>query len=106
MDQLKDEKSQCLLKLRNVITSLPEENYNLLRYVCHFLRELASNEASTKMSAANFGIVFGPCLFKCGLGVQVSIFAAFNLPHFICSLNCSYHIASLFKHHLTPSYLT
>ncbi|KAL5108407.1 Protein FAM13A [Taenia crassiceps] len=70
MDQLKDEKPQCLLKLRNVVASLPEENYNLLRYVCHFLRELASNEASTKMSAANFGIVFGPCLFKCGLGVQ------------------------------------
>ncbi|VDM31854.1 unnamed protein product [Hydatigera taeniaeformis] len=70
MDQLKDEKPQCLLKLRNVVTSLPEENYNLLRYICRFLRELASNEDSTKMSAANLGIVFGPCLFKCGLGVQ------------------------------------
>ncbi|KAL5964552.1 Protein FAM13A [Taenia solium] len=70
MGQLKDEKSQCLLSLRNVVASLPVENYNLLRYVCHFLRELASNEALTKMSAANLGIVFGPCLFKCGLGVQ------------------------------------
>ncbi|EUB61449.1 Protein FAM13A [Echinococcus granulosus] len=70
MDQLKDDKPQCLLKLRNVVTNLPEENYNLLRYICHFLEELASNEASTKMSAANLGIVFGPCLFKCGLGVQ------------------------------------
>ncbi|KAM3187126.1 hypothetical protein ACTXT7_002932 [Hymenolepis weldensis] len=70
MDQLKDEKPQCILKLRNVVINLPEENYNLLRYVCHFLRQLMVNEESTKMSAANLGIVFGPCLFKCGLGVQ------------------------------------
>ncbi|VDO05483.1 unnamed protein product [Rodentolepis nana] len=70
MDQLKDEKPQCVLKLRNVVKNLPEENYNLLRYVCHFLKEILVNEESTKMSAANLGIVFGPCLFKCGLGVQ------------------------------------
>ncbi|KAM7535535.1 hypothetical protein Aperf_G00000103566 [Anoplocephala perfoliata] len=70
MDQLKDEKPQCLLKLRNVVIDLPEENYNLVRYVCHFLRELVANEGTTKMSAANLGIVFGPCLFKCGLGIQ------------------------------------
>lgn len=74
MDQLKDEKPQCILKLRNVVINLPEENYNLLRYVCHFLRQLMVNEESTKMSAANLGIVFGPCLFKCGLGVQVKNF--------------------------------
>ena len=74
MEQLKDEKAQCILKLKNVVTNLPDENYNLLRYICNFLRKLVSNEATTKMSAANLGIVFGPCLFRCGLGAQVSVF--------------------------------
>ncbi len=71
MERLKDEKPQCILKLRQVVTSLPVENFNLLKYICQFLRIFVVNEASTKMSAANMGIVFGPCFFRCGLGMQV-----------------------------------
>ncbi|XP_060081794.1 protein FAM13A-like isoform X2 [Ylistrum balloti] len=61
--------SACIYKLKMAIISLPKENYNLLKYIMSFLVVVASHEKYNKMSPMALAIVFGPNLFKCGMGV-------------------------------------
>uniref|UniRef100_A0A1I8IX73 Rho-GAP domain-containing protein n=1 Tax=Macrostomum lignano TaxID=282301 RepID=A0A1I8IX73_9PLAT len=45
-----------------VSNQLPDDNYDLLNYIVHFLSEVAENASKNKMTAVNLGIVFGPNL--------------------------------------------
>lgn len=72
MERYRDDQTQCSQKLKQILSTVPTENYNLVKYLCQFLRKIVLNECNTKMSASNIGIVFGPCIFKCGLGMQVT----------------------------------
>ncbi|KAJ8388228.1 hypothetical protein AAFF_G00135990 [Aldrovandia affinis] len=50
-------------RLKENLSSLPEDNYNVLSYLCHFLRKVASHSQTNHMSVENLATVFGPCLF-------------------------------------------
>ncbi|XP_064639103.1 protein FAM13A-like isoform X3 [Lineus longissimus] len=60
----------CLKKLKVLIQQLPDENQNLLKYLCKFLVLVSSREVSNKMSPIALGIVFGPNLFRCSEGLD------------------------------------
>jgi len=45
------------------LNEIPPENLATLRFVIHCLRQVAANEATTKMNASNLSIVFGVVLF-------------------------------------------
>ncbi|XP_033745631.1 protein FAM13A-like isoform X2 [Pecten maximus] len=61
--------SACIYKLKMAVINLPKDNYNLLKYIMSFLVVVASYEKQNKMSPMALAIVFGPNLFKCGMGV-------------------------------------
>ncbi|KAG9341797.1 hypothetical protein JZ751_018519, partial [Albula glossodonta] len=49
--------------LKENLHSLPEDNYSILSYLCHFLLKVASHSHDNHMSVENLATVFGPCLF-------------------------------------------
>ncbi|KAG5831731.1 hypothetical protein ANANG_G00306870 [Anguilla anguilla] len=49
--------------LKEQLSSLPEDNHNILSYVCHFLLKVASHSQVNHMSVENLATIFGPCLF-------------------------------------------
>ncbi|KAJ8254642.1 hypothetical protein GJAV_G00195360 [Gymnothorax javanicus] len=54
--------------LREQLTSLPKDNYNILSYLCHFLLKVASYSQVNHMSVENLATIFGPCLFQVPYG--------------------------------------
>ncbi|XP_014009837.1 rho GTPase-activating protein 22 isoform X1 [Salmo salar] len=53
-----------ILELGRQLKSLPQVNYNLLRYICRFLDEVQSHSIQNKMSVQNLATVFGPNIFR------------------------------------------
>ncbi|XP_035256796.1 mental retardation GTPase activating protein homolog 3-like [Anguilla anguilla] len=49
--------------LKEQLSGLPEDNHNILSYVCHFLLKVASHSQVNHMSVENLATIFGPCLF-------------------------------------------
>lgn len=50
--------------LRNAMSGLPQDNYNLLKYLCNFLHKVAAKTNINKMSALNLATVFGPNIIR------------------------------------------
>ncbi|VDN35493.1 unnamed protein product [Dibothriocephalus latus] len=96
MDRFKDDKSRCTEHLGMILDTLLEENYTLLNYLCNFLRKFLTHESVNKMPASNMGIVFGPCVFKCSAGVQVSL---------LCILLYSFYKQYFKPHYFSPRIL-
>ena len=59
-----DVRSAEVLCLSNMLEDLPDVNYATLAYICRFLHRLAENSESTKMTAHNLSLVFGPNLIR------------------------------------------
>ncbi|XP_056616668.1 rho GTPase-activating protein 22 isoform X1 [Triplophysa dalaica] len=55
------------------VNTLPQANYNLLKYICKFLDEVQSHSAENKMSAQNLATVFGPNILRPKLEDPVSM---------------------------------
>ena len=53
-----------LRTLRRLVRSLPEANYETLRYVCSHLCRVMELSESNKMDLKNLAIVFGPTLVR------------------------------------------
>ncbi|KHJ47487.1 RhoGAP domain protein [Trichuris suis] len=49
-------------RAKEIVNSLPAENYNLLKFLVLFLGEVASHSEVNLMNASNLAIVFGPNL--------------------------------------------
>uniref|UniRef100_A0A8C0YE38 Rho GTPase activating protein 1 n=1 Tax=Cyprinus carpio carpio TaxID=630221 RepID=A0A8C0YE38_CYPCA len=49
-------------RIRNMLTSLPEENYTSLRFLIQFLAQVSAESEVNKMTNANLAVVFGPNL--------------------------------------------
>uniref|UniRef100_A0A672SNA7 Rho GTPase-activating protein 1-like n=1 Tax=Sinocyclocheilus grahami TaxID=75366 RepID=A0A672SNA7_SINGR len=49
-------------RIRNMLTSLPEENYASLRFLIQFLAQVSAESEVNKMTNANLAVVFGPNL--------------------------------------------
>uniref|UniRef100_A0A671QL83 Rho GTPase-activating protein 24 n=1 Tax=Sinocyclocheilus anshuiensis TaxID=1608454 RepID=A0A671QL83_9TELE len=60
---LKDEEVVSLELVKQVNT-LPQANYNLLKYICKFLDEVQSHSHENKMSVQNLATVFGPNILR------------------------------------------
>ena len=50
--------------LRVAMSGLPQDNYNVLKYLCKFLKEVANNTHINKMTALNLATVFGPNIIR------------------------------------------
>uniref|UniRef100_A0A673JLP0 Rho GTPase activating protein 22 n=1 Tax=Sinocyclocheilus rhinocerous TaxID=307959 RepID=A0A673JLP0_9TELE len=69
---LKDEEVG-LSELVNQVNTLPQANYNLLKYICKFLDEVQSHSNENKMSVQNLATVFGPNILRPKLVDPVSM---------------------------------
>ncbi|XP_029962453.1 rho GTPase-activating protein 22 isoform X1 [Salarias fasciatus] len=61
---LTKDKEMAVVELGKNVTSLPQVNYNLLKYICKFLDEVQSHSNENKMSVQNLATVFGPNILR------------------------------------------
>ncbi|XP_070833718.1 rho GTPase-activating protein 22 [Chaetodon trifascialis] len=61
---LTKDKSMGILEMGKQVKSLPQVNYNLLKYICKFLDEVQSHSNENKMSVQNLATVFGPNILR------------------------------------------
>ncbi|GAA6107359.1 rho GTPase-activating protein 22 isoform X3 [Tachysurus ichikawai] len=69
---LKDE-DVGLSELTKQVNTLPQANYNLLKYICKFLDEVQSHANENKMSVQNLATVFGPNILRAKMEDPVSM---------------------------------
>ncbi|XP_036449546.1 protein FAM13B-like [Colossoma macropomum] len=50
--------------LKQILTRLPDDNYNILSYLLHFLSRVAAHSQWNHMTSENLATVFGPCIFR------------------------------------------
>ncbi|XP_077595997.1 rho GTPase-activating protein 24-like [Stigmatopora nigra] len=62
--KLLSDRMQGLDELRNLLQELPVANFNLLKFICHFLNEVQSHSKGNKMSCHNLAMVFGPNILR------------------------------------------
>lgn len=58
------DKAMAVSELGKQVKSLPQVNYNLLKYICRFLDEVQSHSTENKMSVQNLATVFGPNILR------------------------------------------
>ncbi|XP_023679923.2 rho GTPase-activating protein 22 isoform X1 [Paramormyrops kingsleyae] len=51
-------------ELAKQVKTLPQVNFNLLKYICRFLDEVQSHSSENKMSVQNLATVFGPNILR------------------------------------------
>ncbi|XP_026210439.1 rho GTPase-activating protein 22 isoform X2 [Anabas testudineus] len=61
---LTKDKGMGIIELNKQVKSLPQVNYNLLKYICKFLDEVQSHSSENKMSVQNLATVFGPNILR------------------------------------------
>uniref|UniRef100_A0A8C9T634 Family with sequence similarity 13 member A n=1 Tax=Scleropages formosus TaxID=113540 RepID=A0A8C9T634_SCLFO len=59
---------QCGQALRDLLHGLPDVHYDLLRYLCRFLTQVAEQHQHNRMTALNLATVFGPNVFHVSPG--------------------------------------
>ncbi|MCJ8730582.1 hypothetical protein PDJAM_G00186220 [Pangasius djambal] len=62
-----------LSELAKQVNTLPQANYNLLKYICKFLDEVQSHANENKMSVQNLATVFGPNILRAKMEDPVSM---------------------------------
>ncbi|KAM4730416.1 rho GTPase-activating protein 22 isoform 2-T2 [Anableps anableps] len=61
---LTKDKEMAIIELSKQVKSLPQVNYNLLKYICKFLDEVQMQSNDNKMSVQNLATVFGPNILR------------------------------------------
>ncbi|KAJ8014055.1 hypothetical protein DPEC_G00036280 [Dallia pectoralis] len=61
---LAKDQEEGIRELAGQVKTLPQVNYNLLRYICRFLDEVQSHSGENKMSVQNLATVFGPNILR------------------------------------------
>ncbi|XP_041865915.1 rho GTPase-activating protein 22 isoform X2 [Melanotaenia boesemani] len=61
---LTKDKEMAITELSKQVKSLPQVNYNLLKYICKFLDEVQWHSSDNKMSVQNLATVFGPNILR------------------------------------------
>lgn len=49
---------------KEILSKIPVDNFNLLKYICRFLHHLQKYDETTKMSISNLAVVFGPNILR------------------------------------------
>ncbi|XP_067828724.1 rho GTPase-activating protein 22-like isoform X1 [Heptranchias perlo] len=86
----KDEE-EGVQELIKQVTSLPQANYNLLKYICRFLDEVQSYSSVNKMSVQNLATVFGPNILRPKLEDPVTIMEGTSLVQHLMTVLISEH---------------
>ncbi|XP_029375572.1 rho GTPase-activating protein 24-like [Echeneis naucrates] len=79
--KLRSDRTQGLEGLRNLLHELPVANFNLLNFICQFLKEVQSYSDSNKMSDQNLATVFGPNILRAKAEDPQSIMGGAALVH-------------------------
>ncbi|XP_045079350.1 rho GTPase-activating protein 22-like [Coregonus clupeaformis] len=61
---LAKDQEEGIFELGRQVKTLPQVNYNLLKYICRFLDEVQSHSSQNKMSVQNLATVFGPNILR------------------------------------------
>nr|XP_015799754.2 rho GTPase-activating protein 22 isoform X1 [Nothobranchius furzeri] len=61
---LTKDKETGIVELGKQVKSLPQVNYNILKYICMFLDEVQLHSNDNKMSVQNLATVFGPNILR------------------------------------------
>ncbi|XP_053365839.1 protein FAM13A-like isoform X2 [Clarias gariepinus] len=56
--------TELIEALKGALHRLPEDNYNILSYLLHFLSRVAAHSQWNYMTSENLATVFGPCIFR------------------------------------------
>lgn len=51
-------------KLRTLLKELPKLNFNTLRYIVNFMREVTEQEPKNRMTAYNIAVTVGPNIYR------------------------------------------
>ncbi|XP_051504184.1 rho GTPase-activating protein 22 isoform X2 [Myxocyprinus asiaticus] len=87
---LKDEEVG-LCELVKQVNTLPQANYNLLKYICKFLDEVQSHSNENKMSVQNLATVFGPNILRPKVEDPVSMMEGTSQVQHLMTLLISEH---------------
>ncbi|XP_048459214.1 protein FAM13A isoform X2 [Rhincodon typus] len=57
-------------ELQWLLRQLPDVNYSLLKFLCHFLIQVAADQKTNRMTIYNLATVFGPNVFHVSPGIE------------------------------------
>uniref|UniRef100_A0A8C7YNZ2 Rho GTPase activating protein 22 n=1 Tax=Oryzias sinensis TaxID=183150 RepID=A0A8C7YNZ2_9TELE len=96
---LNKDKEMGIAELRKQVKSLPQVNYNLIKYICKFLDEVQSYSNDNKMSVQNLATVFGPNILRARVEDPITMMEGWKAVLF-CSKTILYHNLKKKKKHL------
>ncbi|XP_066549785.1 rho GTPase-activating protein 22 isoform X1 [Amia ocellicauda] len=73
------------------VKTLPQANYNLLKYICKFLDEVQSHSNENKMSVQNLATVFGPNILRPKMEDPLTIMEGTSLVQHLMTVLISEH---------------
>uniref|UniRef100_A0A674K3U2 Rho GTPase activating protein 22 n=1 Tax=Terrapene triunguis TaxID=2587831 RepID=A0A674K3U2_9SAUR len=79
------------VSLAKQVKTLPQANYNLLKYICKFLDEVQSHSSVNKMSVQNLATVFGPNILRPKMEDPVTIMEGTSLVQHLMTVLISEH---------------
>ncbi|XP_053292223.1 rho GTPase-activating protein 22 isoform X1 [Pleuronectes platessa] len=94
---LTKDKELGIIELGKQVKSLPQVNYNLLKYICRFLDEVQSHSNENKMSVQNLATVFGPNILRPRVEDPVTMMEGSTQVQHLMTLLISEH-SRLYQH--------
>ncbi|XP_067395047.1 rho GTPase-activating protein 22 [Emydura macquarii macquarii] len=88
---LSKDKGEGTKELAKQVKTLPQANYNLLKYICKFLDEVQSHSSMNKMSVQNLATVFGPNILRPKMEDPVTIMEGTSLVQHLMTVLISEH---------------
>ncbi|XP_075790759.1 rho GTPase-activating protein 22 isoform X3 [Pelodiscus sinensis] len=88
---LSKDKGEGTRELAKQVKTLPQANYNLLKYICKFLDEVQSHSTVNKMSVQNLATVFGPNILRPKMEDPVTIMEGTSLVQHLMTVLISEH---------------
>uniref|UniRef100_A0A452IW66 Uncharacterized protein n=1 Tax=Gopherus agassizii TaxID=38772 RepID=A0A452IW66_9SAUR len=88
---LSKDKGEGTRELAIQVKTLPQANYNLLKYICKFLDEVQSHSSVNKMSVQNLATVFGPNILRPKMEDPVTIMEGTSLIQHLMTVLISEH---------------
>ncbi|XP_074855509.1 rho GTPase-activating protein 22 isoform X1 [Carettochelys insculpta] len=88
---LSKDKGEGTRELAKQVKTLPQANYNLLKYICKFLDEVQSHSSMNKMSVQNLATVFGPNILRPKMEDPVTIMEGTSLVQHLMTVLISEH---------------
>ncbi|XP_043408124.1 rho GTPase-activating protein 22 isoform X3 [Chelonia mydas] len=88
---LSKDKGEGTRELAKQVKTLPQANYNLLKYICKFLDEVQAHSSVNKMSVQNLATVFGPNILRPKMEDPVTIMEGTSLVQHLMTVLISEH---------------